>query len=159
MWQKNTMKAHSTPTHIPWHDSDNAHFLRVQIADANNATLSMHARTARCASISAGGLTRIDAQSLITVNIYVGEIMAWAYPSWTDKKDAHTHRQTEERGTDTIDAHRQFHFIQTYLLHGLCQMFIELLFPIAEFLNVPLQVLHSCLHLRHLGLGAGHLVH
>lgn len=38
-------------------------------------------------------------------------------------------------------------------------MFVELLLPLAEFLDVPLQVLHCGLHLRHLGLRAGHLVH
>lgn len=50
-------------------------------------------------------------------------------------------------------------FIQTHLLHGFGQMFVELLFPVAEFLDVPLQVLHGRFHLGHFGLGAGHLVH
>lgn len=38
-------------------------------------------------------------------------------------------------------------------------MFVELLFPVAEFLHVPLQIFHRRLHLRHFCLRARHLVH
>lgn len=41
---------------------------------------------------------------------------------------------------------------QPYLLHCLCKMFVEFLFPVPEFLHVPLQVLYCGFHLRHLGL-------
>ena len=47
----------------------------------------------------------------------------------------------------------------THLLQGLGQVLVELLFPLAELLDVPLQVLHGGRHLRHLGFRAGHFVH
>ena len=47
----------------------------------------------------------------------------------------------------------------THLVHPLRQQLVQLLLSLAELLDVPLQVLHGRLHLRHLGLRASHLVH